>query len=117
SPAAVLEARRISSARVLRDAVPGIDATAGAALQLLRPVVAGLRDEGRPLCAANRALEPGDDPVEELWQHATTLREHRGDGHVALLTAAGIDGCQAHVVAAAAKGLPRDMVLRARGWS
>lgn len=117
TPADVLEARRTSSITVLREVVPDIDGAARAALPLLRPVIAGLHDEGRPLCAANRALDPGDDPVGELWQHATTLREHRGDGHVALLTAAGLDGCEAHVVAAAAKGLPRDMVLRARGWS
>ncbi|MGY9071385.1 MAG: helix-turn-helix domain-containing protein [Acidimicrobiales bacterium] len=32
----------------------------------------------------------------QLWQNCTSLREHRGDGHVAALTAAGIDGCQAH---------------------
>ena len=39
-----------------------------------------------------------DDPVEALWQACTTLREHRGDGHVAALTAAGLDGCQALVL-------------------
>jgi hypothetical protein len=35
--------------------------------------------------------------VTVLWQAATVLREHRGDGHVAALVVEGLDGCQAHV--------------------
>jgi hypothetical protein len=30
--------------------------------------------------------------VSALWQAATSLREHRGDGHVAVLTAEGLNG-------------------------
>ena len=33
-----------------------------------------------------------------LWQAATLLREHRGDGHFAALAAADIDGCEAVVL-------------------
>ena len=36
-------------------------------------------------------------PLLVLWQAATILREHRGDGHVAALVVAGLDGCEAHV--------------------
>lgn len=52
---------------------------------------------GRPLFAANREVPEPDDPVAALWQVATTLREHRGDGHVAVLAAAGLDGCESLV--------------------
>ena len=71
---------------------------------------------GRPLFAANAALPHFDDPVEQLWQLCTTLREHRGDGHVAALAAAGIDGCQAHQLLIAEQGLPPDLFFDNRGW-
>lgn len=40
---------------------------------------------GRVLAAANQALPKHSQPHLQLWQAATTLREHRGDGHVAVL--------------------------------
>jgi hypothetical protein len=52
-----------------------------------------------------------------LWQAATTLREHRGDGHVALLTAAGLDGCEALVLFSASEQIDAAMFQRSRGWS
>ena len=45
------------------------------------------------------------------------LREHRGDGHVAALVAAGLDGCQALVLFALSEALPVPMFLDSRGWS
>ena len=47
---------------------------------------------GRPLFAANQALRWPDEPVAALWHAATLLREHRGDAHVAVLTAQGVSG-------------------------
>ena len=58
-----------------------------------------------------------DDPVVRLWQHCTTLREHRGDGHVAALAAAGIEGCEAHLLLAADQGIDPQVFLEHRGWS
>ena len=51
-----------------------------------------------------------------LWQATTVLREHRGDGHVAALVAAGLDGRQALVSMAATGAVPRAMLQAARGW-
>jgi hypothetical protein len=45
------------------------------------------------------------------------LREHRGDGHVALLTDAGLDGCEVHVLFAACEGVDPELYQRGRGWS
>jgi hypothetical protein len=56
---------------------------------------------GRPLAAANAALPVPTAAHLALWQALTTLREHRGDGHVALLVARGITPVEAHVLAAA----------------
>ena len=50
---------------------------------------------GRVLGAANLALPVPGDPLARLWHAATVLREHRGDGHVAALVAADIDGAEA----------------------
>ncbi len=61
--------------------------------------------EGRPLYAGLRALAVPKDPVSRLWHAATLLREHRGDGHNAVLTSHGIGGTEAHVLMALALGM------------
>ena len=72
---------------------------------------------GRALFGANVALPWPDEPLLSLWHGLTLLREHRGDGHNAALLANGIDGCSAHVLAAAVGGAPRDVTQPARGWA
>jgi hypothetical protein len=57
---------------------------------------------GRMLAAANQALPRPDQPHLALWQATTTLREHRGDGHVATLVARGISPVASHLIKAAA---------------
>ena len=52
-----------------------------------------------------------------LWQAATVLREHRGDGHVAALVVEGLDGCQAHISLAATGAVPRTVLQPNRGWT
>lgn len=74
------------------------------AAELAGRAAAGAPLPGRPLFAANRALPLPGDPLASLWHAATLLREHRGDGHVAALTAAGIGGRESHVFHALATG-------------
>jgi len=94
-----------------------------AALPLLRRAVAGCDVAGRVMAAANRSLWPaistalGTGGLAEAWQACTTLREHRGDGHVAALVAQGIGGLDAHLLAAGTKGVPADVLRENRGWS
>jgi hypothetical protein len=65
--------------------------------------------EGRILYAGLRSLPVPDEPVARLWHAATLMREHRGDGHNIALVAAGIDGQEAHVLAALDGGMkPRE---------
>jgi hypothetical protein len=71
---------------------------------------------GRPLGAANAGLPRPEDPLDVLWQAATVLREHRGDGHVAALLVAGLDGCESLVWRAAVDSR-RELLQPARGWS
>ncbi|GGR55234.1 hypothetical protein J2S40_002552 [Nocardioides luteus] len=70
--------------------------------------------EGRPLYAALRSLPVDDDPVAQLWDASTLLREHRGDGHVATLVAAGIGGRESHVFHALANGISPSVYANTR---
>ncbi|MEU7517451.1 hypothetical protein AB0B13_36370, partial [Streptomyces sp. NPDC042898] len=71
---------------------------------------------GRPLAAANAALPWPEAPHLVLWQAATILREHRGDGHLAALLVAGLDPVEA-LVSFAAIGAAPEPVFESRGWS
>ncbi|RPK82481.1 hypothetical protein [Streptomyces sp. ADI98-10] len=64
---------------------------------------------------ANSALPWPETPHLALWQAATVLREHRGDGHVAALTEAGLDPVES-LVSFAAVGAARPEVFASRGW-
>ena len=92
--------------RILRDLA---DAPALArAADLAATAATSAPTEGRILYAALRALPVPDEPVARLWHAATLLREHRGDGHVAALVAAGIGGTEAHVLHALSEGTPAE---------
>jgi hypothetical protein len=88
-----------------------------AAADLAREAVEGAGIGGRPLYAAYRAERWPEAPHLALWHAATLLREHRGDGHVAALVAAGLDGCEAQVLQAATGVVDRATLQAARGWS
>ncbi len=119
TPIEVLEARGASAAAALRRCLPSGEAeeVAEDVLPLLRRAIDGGDPLGRPLFAANRDVPPPADPVVALWQAVTTLREHRGDAHVALLAGAGLDGCEVHVLAASVDGTPAELYQQSRGWS
>ena len=117
SPESVWAARGRSAATALRQAAPQADAPAADLVRALRRAFDGIGDAGRPLFAATRSMGSPDDPVEALWYWCTCLREHRGDGHVAALTTADLDGCEALVLFAASEGLPDDLFQASRGWS
>jgi len=72
---------------------------------------------GRPLGAANAALPVPDAPHLALWQALTTLREYRGDGHVAVLAGQEIEPCAAHVLAAASGRSPRSDAEKYHKWT
>jgi len=117
TPEACLEARSAVSTAALRDA--GADPEAcGRAAGILAPVAAAADPTGRPLGAANAALELPADPLGRLWQLTATLREHRGDGHIAALVTEGITGLQAHLLQSASGHIPQAVLEQARtGWT
>ena len=94
-----------------------------AALPLLRRAVAGCDGAGRIMAGANRSLWPviapalGTAGLGEAWQACTTLREHRGDGHIAALLVGGLRGLEAHLLAAGTRAIPAEVLRDNRGWS
>jgi hypothetical protein len=117
SPETLVALRCEAAATALRALVPEAAATADAVNPELARAVGRCSPAGRPLFAANRQVPLADDPVRALWQLCTCLREHRGDGHVAALTAAGLDGCEAHVLISLEQGNPPEDLQKTRGWT
>src|ERR1700722_1214855 len=115
-PEAALQARQDSAVAALRRYGLAVDENVTTAAELAARAVRQAPLDGRPLFAANRALPWPDDPLAALWHAATLLREHRGDAHVALLSAAGVSGRECHVLQAAAGLIPRDYIARTRDY-
>jgi hypothetical protein len=117
-PSAALKARERGSAAALRRAFARRDLAEAVetAAVLARAAAESAPMEGRALFAANRALPWPTEPTAALWQACTLLREHRGDGHVAALAAAGIGGREANVLQTAAGIVPRDVFEAARHY-
>ncbi|MFE1267979.1 hypothetical protein [Streptomyces sp. NPDC058757] len=120
SPAAVLDARLRTADATLRRllgeetiASPELAEAAGLALE----AAAACTPHARPLYAANADLPVPEEPHLAYWHAATLLREHRGDGHLAALLAAGLDPVEALVShTATGKGMAPRWVLGTRGW-
>ena len=143
TPEEALRVRLAGAAEGLGRLLAGREAEAAATAGLLWRAIGELDFSGRVLAAANAALPvpPGEDArssgssgssgssasaassvslaaagLGRLWQAATLLREHRGDGHFAALAAADIDGCEA-VVLRCCLDLRREDMQPVRGWT
>lgn len=117
-PEAVLAARLRAVDRTYRtllgnETVEGPELAEAAALARRAAEAAGTA--GRPLAAAHAELPWPEAPHLVLWQAATILREHRGDGHLAALLAAGLDPVEA-LVSFAAVGAAAEATFASRGW-
>ncbi|WP_406177388.1 SCO6745 family protein [Streptomyces canus] len=117
-PGAILAARLRGIDRAYRaifaDRVDGPELVEAAALA--RRAAEAVNTAGRPLAAANAALGWPEAPHLQLWQAATILREHRGDGHIAALLVAGLDPVES-LVSFAAIGAASVERFESRGWS
>jgi hypothetical protein len=119
APERILEARYAAAGAALRRAAgalldePGVARAAA----LARAAAQACTPAGRPLYAAHASLAWPEGPALELWHAVTLLREFRGDGHVACLVDAGIDGCEALVLHAATGEVPAQVLQQSRQWS
>ena len=118
TPAEVIRVRQDTAVAALRryglsDDSPGVAQAAELAGLAARSAAL----DGRPLFAANRALSWPETPLAELWHATTLLREHRGDGHVAVLVAEGVGGREANVLHVAAGAVPAAFIKRSRDYT
>ncbi|NMI00614.1 hypothetical protein HF526_25380 [Pseudonocardia sp. K10HN5] len=119
---ATLVAARFAAAdaalrRLLGDETVASPAVAEAA-GLARRAAEACDPQGRPLAAGHLDLEWPVEPHLVLWHALSILREHRGDGHIALLLDAGLTGIEALVTATATgKGFVVPFAKASRGWS
>lgn len=116
-PADLVVARAKAAGTALLRVAPQIERAADELNEDLESVIEAASSIGRPIFAANVGVARFDDPVERLWQNCTTLREHRGDGHVAALVCAGVTGPEAHLLIAAEQGWPSEVFFDSRGWT
>jgi hypothetical protein len=119
TPAAAIDARLAGITAAVGAHLDGdVGGTAvDASIAALRAAIDTAPVGGRPLFAANTALDWPEPRALALWHAVTLLREHRGDGHVAALVDAGIDPCEAHVLRVADEGVPLGSIRPYRGWS
>jgi hypothetical protein len=119
TPAQLLEARLVAMdqvlGRLLGDALGGPDVQTAA--RLAAAAAAGTQTTGRPLAAGNADLPLPEQPHLAMWQALTVLREHRGDGHVAVLVEQQVGPVEALVLAAAGGRAPAELLRVARKWS
>ncbi|OBI40996.1 hypothetical protein [Mycobacterium sp. E796] len=115
-PEAALRARQESAVAALRRYGIEADENVTVAGELAAKAARGAPLDGRPLFAANLALPWPDEPLAALWHAATLLREQRGDGHVAVLAAAGVSGRESNVLHAATGRVEPDYIARTRDY-
>jgi hypothetical protein len=85
---------------------------------LTREAASACRAEGRPLYAGHADLDWPAAPHLVMWHALSLLREHRGDGHIWALGAAGLSGIEALVThTATGQGFVPEFARRSRGWS
>jgi hypothetical protein len=119
APDAAVDARLDGATRALCRIFPDAEerAALAEAASLLHDAITAVGASGLPLFAANAALPWPAEPLPRMWHAATLLREHRGDGHVQALTAAGFDPCESHITQVAAARTSLDRIKPYRGWA
>lgn len=120
TPQLVIDARFAAADAAMQRLLPddiGSDAMAEAA-KLARTAAENAGIEGRPLYAGHARLAWPEPPHLQLWHAATLLREHRGDGHIAALVLAGLDGLDAALTYVAQGGsMGNDLMRSTRGYT
>ncbi|MET3807441.1 hypothetical protein ABIB25_004464 [Nakamurella sp. UYEF19] len=92
------------------EAVPDI-------VQIIRRGLTAADPTGRPLYAGLSSLPWPAQPLGQLWHGVNLLREFRGDTHVAVCVAAGLDGVRMNVLTERWIGWPPRTYSATRGWS
>jgi len=93
------------------------DHNVGPVVAVLRRAAAAASPTGRALHSGLTALPWPQDPLGQLWHACSILREHRGDGHLAAVVAAGLSGLEANLLTEARVGWEPLSYTGSRGWA
>lgn len=115
-PEALVEARQDAAHATYEQVFAADDVTElldlfGEMCEVIAPLSAG-----RPLYGGYADLPAPTDPLRLLFHRITLVREWRGDGHVAALTAAGVDPCEVLHVHAATGTVNSAILKLTRAW-
>jgi hypothetical protein len=116
-PERAVEVTREAVGRVLEPLVVGLEDDVARAAELARQAASFHPVVGRPIAAARAGVTWPDTPPMVLWEAATRIRESRGDGHVACLVEADLDGAASHLSVRGDHPELRRRLGALRGWS
>lgn len=107
--------RTRSTIESLTEVVAGVDVRSVA--DALQDAVSSATVPGRPLFAGLVGQPWPEDPVGRLWRACELAREHRGDSHVAVCVANGLDPIEMNILTELWVGMPLGSYTASRGWS
>lgn len=113
--AKVRAAKERGAVAALRQVLGGEDI--GPVAAVLRRAAEAADPTGRALHAGLASMPWPTDPYGQLWHAASILREHRGDGHLAVLVAEGLDGLEANILTEARVGWSPGAYTGSRAWT
>lgn len=113
--ATLLHTRAAATIASLAEVLGDADVTAVA--DRLAAAVRAADPTGRPLYAGIARQPWPDDPIGRLWRACELVREHRGDSHVAVCVAHGLDPVTMNVLTELWVGMPLGSYTATRGWS
>ncbi len=87
------------------------------AADIVLSALESVTDAGRPLFAAWRNLEIGDDANLKLWRACDLFREHRGASHIAAWLVSGLHPREAVALSRHWWGMESTVYLSFHGWS
>jgi hypothetical protein len=117
-PEPLLEARFDGAVASLRRLLGEPDAHGVArAVELLQRGLAAAEGAGHPLFSGLKSLPFPADPVGQLWRCCDMLREHRGDSHISVWTAAMVRPIEIQLMSELQMGLGLKTYSATRGWT
>ncbi len=87
------------------------------ATEVLQRAAAAGSASGRFLYAGLRSLEIPAHPWGAFWRAVDTIREHRGDSHIAAWISTGLDAVEIGLLTELYYGMPSKRYHSSRGWS
>jgi hypothetical protein len=111
----LMAARLEATTTSLRSTLGDVDVSEIA--ERLRVAATAPHGAGKPLFSGLAGQPWPVDPVGMLWRACEQLREHRGDCHIAVCVARGLNPVEMNVLTELWVGMPLGSYTATRGWS